>query len=241
MRKWLFRFSVLTALVLSFYVSRHFLIAAALEYGIKRATGTPLAYNSRYWEGGRLYYEGFSLGEQLYTEQAAFEFEFHLFPLSVNASIHLNTPSVQLDDSKSQSNFAFLIPSQFWTVKLDIEKGSLLSTEKKLCLFDFASGFEKEEIGKLVVYQESGAPLFTCKFNFREENLSADFQMDEAPLEKTLPLASLVYPFPTWKKLEGTASATIKGSMDAMKVTSLEGHFSLQNVHLESDDLIFCG
>lgn len=239
MRKVLIRFSIFAAIFLSLYASRHFFIGTALEYGIKRATGSSLSYNSRYWEGSRLYYEGFSLGEQLYTEQAAFEFKFHLFPLSVHAAIHLNAPTIQLNDSQSQSNFVFLIPTQFSTVKLDIKKGTLLSTEKKLCLFDFSSGFEKEQIGKLTVYQEDGAPLLSCGFNYQDGNLSADFQMDEAPLAQTLPLAALIYPLPVWKVLEGTASAAIQGSLNVEKVTALKGHVSLQNVHLESDDLIF--
>src|SRR6202030_1415890 len=104
-------------------------------------------------------------------------------------AVHFNSPTVQFDDSGT--NLAFLLPTKFSTIKLDIEKGILFSGEKNLCLFEFASGKEKEEIGKLSIFQEEGTSLFTCGFNYRAGSLAADFKMDEAPLEKTLPLASL--------------------------------------------------
>jgi hypothetical protein len=239
MKKFFWRFSILTVLLFSLYAFRHFFIGTVLEFGLKRATGNSISYNNRYWEDGRLFYEGFSLGQQVYAEEAAFDFDFHLSPFSINAAVHLDSPTVQLNDTGEKSNLAFLLPAKFWTVKLDIEKGTLLSAEKNLCLFDFASGNEKEDIGTFSIYQEDGAPLFTCAFNYRSGSLAADFQMEDAPLDKTLPLVSLFYPLPSWKLLEGTASAAIKGSIDVEQVTFLQGYFSLQNVRLESDDLIF--
>ncbi|HEY5234835.1 MAG TPA: hypothetical protein VIJ14_01550, partial [Rhabdochlamydiaceae bacterium] len=237
MKKFALRFFIFAALFLSLYSSRYFLVGTALEYSIKRATGHIAKYSNRTWEDGRLFYEGFSLGEGIYVQEAAFDFDFHLFPFSVDAAVHLNSPTVQFDDS--ETNIAFLLPSKFLTIKLDIEKGILLSDEKNLCLFEFASGTQKEEIGKLSIFQEEGAPLFTCGFNYRAGSLAADFKMDEAPLEKTLPLVSLFYSLPTWKVLEGTASAVLKGSIDINQVTFLQGRFSLHDVRLESEDLIF--
>jgi hypothetical protein len=236
-KKFALRFFILTVLFFSLYAARHFLVGTALEYSIKRATGHTVKYNSRTWIEGRFFYEGFSLGEQIYAQEASFDFDFHLFPFSIDAAVHLNSPNIQVDDSKA--NLAFLLPSKFLTIKLNVEKGILLSDEKKLCLFEFASGKEKEEIGKLSIYQEEGAPLFTCSFNSRAGSLAADFKMDEAPLEKTLPLAMLFYPLPAWKVLEGTASAVIKGSVDINQVTFLQGRFSLNDVRLESEDFIF--
>ncbi len=237
MKKVVLRFFIFAVLFFSLYASRHFLVGTALEFSIKRATGHTAKYGNRTWEDGRLVYKDFSIGEQIYVQEASFDFDLHLFPFSIDAAVHLNAPTVQFDDS--ETNLAFLLPTKFSTIKLDIEKGILLSGEKNLCLFEFASGKEKEEIGKLSIFQEEGAPLFTCGFNYRAGSLAADFKMDEAPLEKTLPLASLFYPLPTWKVLEGTASAAIKGSLDINQVTFLQGRFSLQDVRLESEDLIF--
>ncbi len=242
MKKFALRFFIFAVFFFSLYASRHFLVGPVLEFSIKRATGHTVTYSKRTWEDGRLFYEGFSIGEQIYVQEASFDFDFHLFPLSIDAAVHFNSPTVQFDDS--ETNLAFLLPTKFSMIKLDIEKGILLSGEKNLCLFEFASGKEKEEIGKLSIFQDSifqeeSAPLFTCGFNYRAGSLAADFKMDEAPLEKTLPLASLFYPLPTWKVLEGTASAAIKASLDINQVTFLQGRFSLHDVRLESEDLIF--
>ncbi|HUD00919.1 MAG TPA: hypothetical protein VMR37_01195, partial [Rhabdochlamydiaceae bacterium] len=237
MKKFFWRFSILSLLFFSLYSARHFFIGTALEYGLKRLTGESLAYHTCHWEDGRLIYEGFSLGEQLYAEEAAFDFDLHLFPFSVSSKVHLASPTIQLDDAETKMNLAFLLPAKFYTVKLDIEKGSLISSEKTLCHFDFVSGSAKEDIGVLSVYDE--VPLFSCGFNYRAGSLAADFQMKEAPLSKTVPLVSLFHPLPVWKSLEGTTSAAIKGTLDESAVTFLQGRFSLQNVRLESDDLIF--
>jgi hypothetical protein len=237
MKKFAVRFFILAILFFSFYSCRHNLVATALEFSIKKATGHAVKYQSRTFEDGAFVYDGFSLGRQIVAQKASFDVDIHLFPLSIDAAVHLDSPTIEFDDS--QANLAFLLPSKFWTVKLDVERGTFLSDEKNLCLFEFASGKQKEEIGKLSIYQEDGAPLFTCGFNYRAGSLAADFKMDEAPLEKTLPLASLFYPLPPWKVLEGTASAAIKGSVDVDQVTFLQGRFSLHDVRLESDDLIF--
>ena len=237
MKKFFLRFFILALLFIALYASRHYIVGTALEYAIKRATGNSVSYNNRTWENGRLMYEGFSLGEQLHVNEAAFDFEFHLLPFSIDAAVHLDSPTVQFDDE--ETNLAFLLPSKYWTVKLDIEKGILLSGEKNICLFEFASGLEKEEIGKLSIYQEDGAPLFTCGLNYRAGSLAADFQMQDAPIDKTLPLISLFYPLPAWKTLEGTASAAIKGSIDINQVTFLQGQIALQDVRLESEEVIF--
>jgi hypothetical protein len=237
MKKFALRFFIFAVFFFSLYACRHFLVGTALEFSIKRATGHTAKYSNRTFQDGRLFYEGFSLGNQIYAQESAFDIDFHLFPFSIDAAVYLNSPTIQVDDSPA--NLAFLLPSKPLTIKLNIENGILLSGEKNLCLFEFASGKEKEEIGKLSIYQEEGAPLFTCGFNYRAGSLAADFKMDEAPLEKTLPLAALFYPLPTWKVLEGTASAAIKGSIDMDLVTFLQGRVSLNDVRLESEDLIF--
>ncbi len=72
---------------------------------MKRATGNTASYNNRYWEDGRLFYEGFSLGEQLYAEEAAFDFDVHLFPFSIDADVHLNSPTVHLGEWTNQFGF----------------------------------------------------------------------------------------------------------------------------------------
>lgn len=237
MKKFAIRFFSLALIFFSLYACRHFVVGAALEFSIKRLTGHIVKYQSRTYKDGTFFYDGFSLGRQIVAQRASFDFDIHLFPLSIDAALHLDSPTIQFDDS--EANLAFLLPSKFWTIKLDVEKGTLLSSEKKLCLFAFASGKEKEAIGKLSIYQEDGAPLFNCGFNYRAGSLAADFKMDDAPLEKTLPLVSLFYPLPPWKVLEGTASAAIKGSIDIHQVTFLQGRLSLHDVRLESNDLIF--
>jgi len=233
-KKFVLGFFILTVLFFSF---RHFLVGAALEFSIKRLTGHTVKYQSRTCKDGTFFYDGFFLGKQVIAQKASFDVDVHLFPLSIDAAVHLEYPTIHFYNS--EANLAFLLPSKFWTVKLDVQKGTFLWGEKNLCLFEFASGKGKEEIGKLSIFQEEGAPLFTCGFNFRAGSLAADFKMDEAPLEKTLPLASLFYPLPSWKVVEGTASAVIQGSIDIDQVAFLQGRLSLQDVRLESDDLIF--
>ncbi len=239
MKKVVWGCSIFSLLFLSLYTSRHFILETALEFGLKKAAQDAVAYNSRYWEEGKLKYEGFSLGQQLYAEEVSFDFDFHFFPLSIDADVHLSAPTIQVGGGENKApNLSFLVPTKFCTVKLDIEKGRLISAENNLCIFDFASGDEKEEMGRLSVFQDDGVPLFTCGFNYRDESLAADFEMDEAPLSKTLPLAALFTRLPTWKSPEGTASASLKGTVDIEEVTSLQGQLSLQNVRLESEDII---
>ncbi len=237
MKKFALRFFIFAVLFFALYASRHYIGGTAFEYAIGRATGEAVNYSRRTWEDGKLLYEGFSLGEKIDVQKVTFDFEFHLFPFSIDAAVHLDSPTVLFDDK--ETNLAFLLPSKFWTVKLDVEKGILRLGEKNLCLFEFASGLEKEEIGKLSTFQEDGAPLFTCGFNYRVGSLAADFQMQEAPIHQTVPLVSLFYPLPTWKTLDGTVSATIKGSIDSHQVTFLQGQIDLRDVRLESEEVIF--
>jgi len=243
MKKFWVGLFVFGLLFFALYASRHYLVGVALEYAIKRTTGNAASYQKRTWENGKLIYEGFSLGEQLNVNEASFEFEFHLFPFSIVAAVHLDAPVVQFDDEPT--HLAFLLPSKFWTVKLDIEKGILLSDEKNICLFEFASGLSKEEIGTLfiyekeAVYEKGGFPLFTCGLNYRAGSLAADLQMNEAPIDKAVPLISLFTPLPTWKTVEGIARASIQGSLDNDQVTFLKGQIALQDVRLESDEIIF--
>ncbi len=240
MKKIVWRLSIFAAIFCSLYAARHFFMGTALEFALHRSTGEPIAYTSRSWEEGKLVYRDFSVGEQLYVEDAAVEFDFHLFPFSVTSHVHLTAPTIHLDDADNQPiNLSFLLPAKYLTVKLDIERGNLASPEGKLYTFDFVSGKAREEIGALSVYQEETAPLFTCKFNFLAGSLSSDFQMEEAPFSKTVPLASLFYPLHTWNVLEGTASASIKATYDVGSWTFLQGKCSLQNIRFESDDLIF--
>ncbi|HEX4840070.1 MAG TPA: hypothetical protein VFU89_06480, partial [Rhabdochlamydiaceae bacterium] len=237
MKKFWVSLFVFALLFFVLYVSWHYLVGATLEYAIKHTTGNAASYQKRTWENGKLIYEGFSLGEQLYVNEASIEFEFHLFPFSVDVAVHLDAPVVQFDDEPT--HLAFLLPSKFWTVKLDIEKGILLSDEKNICLFDFASGLSQEEIGTISIYEKEGFPLFTCGLNYRAGSLAVDLQMNEAPIDKTVPLISLFTPLPTWKTMEGIASASIQGSLDNDQVTFLRGQLVLQDVHLESEEIIF--
>ncbi|HEX2579526.1 MAG TPA: hypothetical protein VHK67_03890 [Rhabdochlamydiaceae bacterium] len=236
MKKYWVQVFIFALLFFAIYALRHHLVAAVLEYAIKRTTGNPVSYQMRSSESGKLIYEGFSLGEQLHVKEAAFEFEFHLFPFSIDAAVHLDAPTVQFNEE--ETNLAFLLPSKFWIVKLDIEKGLLVSGEKSICCFEFASGLAKEEIGKLSVYQEEGSSLFTCGLNYRAGSLAADFRMNDAPIDQALPLISLFTPLPAWKTVEGTASAFIQGSIDVDQITFLQGRIALQDIRLESDEII---
>ncbi|MBS0648611.1 MAG: hypothetical protein JSS10_05220 [Verrucomicrobia bacterium] len=238
MKKFFWSFFVVAALSFSCYAARHWILGASLEFALKKTAGKTVAYNQRSWEDGRLVYQGLSLGEKLHVEQASFDFDFHLFPIFLSCKVHLSSPTLQLDDAESDPvNLAFLLPGKFWTVKLDVSDGSLTAPDGKIYTFDFVSGSEKEEIGKVAVYQNE--PLLTCGFNFYAGSLAVDFQMEQAALEKIFPLASIFYPLQQWNVLEGSASAELKGSLDRKTLTFLAGHFSLQNVRWESEDVIF--
>jgi hypothetical protein len=237
MKKFFWSFFVVAALSFSCYAARHLILGASLEWALKKTTGESVAYNQRHWEDGKLVYQGFSLGEKLHVEKASFDFDFHLFPIFLSSKVHLSSPTLQLDNTESDVNLAFLLPGKFWMVKLDVSDGSLTALDGKIYTFDFASGPAKEEIGKVAVYQNE--PLFTCGFNFYSGSLAVDFQMEQAALEKLFPLASIFYPLQQWNVLEGSASAELKGSLDSDALTFLEGHFSLHNVRWESEDVIF--
>lgn len=238
MKKFFWCFSLIGVVFFSCYASRHFILGKGLELALRKMTGETIDYHHRSWENGKIIYQGFFLGEQLYAENASFDFDFHLFPFSLNTKVHLLYPKIQLDDADSDPvNLAFLLPGKFWNVKLDINNGSLTSPDGKIYNFDLVSGPTKEEIGKISVYQDE--LLFTCGFDYLAGSLAVDFQMEEAAVAKMVPLASLFYPLQAWNVLEGTASAAVKGTLDLESLTFLQGHFSLQNVRWESETVIF--
>jgi hypothetical protein len=240
MKKIVWRLSTLAAIFCSLYAARHFFIGTAIEYALHRTTGETIAYISRSWEGDKLAYQGFSIGEQLHAEEATFDFGLQFFPFSLTAHLYLNAPAIHFDETEGKSiNLAFLLPTKYWTVKLDVDGGNLVSSDGKPYTFDVVSGQAKEDVGRLFVYQEEATPLFTCGFNFLSDSLAIDFNMEEAPFSQTIPLASLFYPLHTWKALDGSASASIRASFDLGSVTAIEGRCSLQNLRWESDDLIF--
>jgi hypothetical protein len=222
------------------YAARHALTAAGLQFALRKMTGEQVCYTSRSWRGGVLIYRGFSLGEKMMAEEVAIEFSPRLFPFHIESKVRISSPYLQLDDAESPPlNLAFLIPTKYSTVKLDMQNGTLAGPGAIAYGFDFASGKTEDEIGTATVYQEKAAPLVSCGFGYADEKICLDLKMEEAPIEKILNLASLFHPVESWNMAEGSATAVLQGAFNEDSLVSLNGHVGFQNLRWESEELIF--
>ncbi len=214
-------------IIVIFYAARHPIVATVLELILEKQTGEAVSYENRTWEGGKLIYTNFSLGNHFKSEKFTVEFHFLALPLSLHVA--LDHPTIEVSDDGSRINPAFLLPTRFWIVKLNADAGSLETPERNYS-FHFVSGFQPHEIGKLSVDR-----FLNCDFSLQQDQIAVRLQIERGLLPEILPLASLFYTVPSFSSVEGIVSAHLEGGMDA-----LWGDIALADFKWESETVI-CG
>lgn len=224
MNRFILRLTILAVVVTSLYAFRHFFIGTILEFAIERKTGQTIHYKERFWKEGKLVYDGFTLGNHFQADRATFSCTLKFSPFLIEPRILLKVPVINWEEEAENGFLAFLIPTKYLKVHLDMKEGSLITPDGKFYRFDFISG--TDDIGELKTQ------LFSCRF---AEDLSFDLKMEKAPLESLADLSDLFYPMPDWNKLEGFLTAHLQGTLPSKLI---RGDFFLEEGRFESADMV---
>lgn len=225
--KKVWRLSFFLALAASLYLSRHLLIGGALEFAIQRHSGEVISYDKRVWKEGKLIYEGLTLGENLQAEKVSFSCDCSIFPLSLTPKVVAKNLLIHLDDEEGPLNLAFLLPTKYSAVKIDVKEGQILCKDGTSYPFVFASGQEKSDIGLLKT------PFFFCRFYTTENRLQFDFEMEKSLAEPTLHLFSQFFEAPAWSQIEGEITTHLHGELSPL---AFQGDLEVHSLHYQIEE-----
>ncbi len=227
-------FSVILAIFLIAYISRHHIFSAIVE----RFLSEQFQYEKKVWEEGTLTYENISMGSELSASQLKFTPELKFSPFQISLEIYLREPAFTLTSEGPPSfNLALFAPTKWTHVKLDIERGSLSVDGEPAGTVDFLSGETPSQLGTLILSEE-GNPYCTAILT---TDLSYDLKLTSA---RALQLASFAKLFSISLPLQlqgGIIDAELRGSLGAIEgqvtATHLEfltpqGEFDFQKLTL---------
>lgn len=205
-------------LFLSLFFFRYTVIAGAFELALQRATGDKLTYENRYWEEGKLIYEGVYFNHSFYAEKAVFNFSVHNAPLYFETHVELKKPKIYVHRENSVL-FSPLLFSKWWTVKLDIDQGEIELEGSSIALsFDFKSGATKDEIGSLVLFGDERLqePFFYSEFIKANNRLVIEWSVAKTEVKRLLEVVYFLceYPKLKWEGLSGNAAMHGKSEFD---------------------------
>lgn len=238
-------FLVTTILCLTVYLSRQTLFAFCAEKILSRITQEKFEYQTRSWEEGSLVYENVKLGEQLQAFHLRLTPDLTLSPLHLALEVYLARPHFKVaSNTPSAMNAAFLAPTKWWSLKLDIERGSFSIDEEPLGAIDFVSGTQAPHFGTLVLSDEGGSTYCNCDVSFVEGQLLYQLKCESAPafyLHSFMNLFSVRSPMQLQggtvdADLQGTLS-TVHGSLTGynLQLATSQGEIDLKQIDLKGE------
>ncbi len=238
-------FLITITLCLSVYLSRHFLFAACAEKLLSRITHEKFEYQTRSWEEGSLVYENVKLGEQLQAFHLRLTPDLKLSPLHLALEVYLVEPHFKVaSQTPSTFNSAFLAPSKWLSVRLDIERGSFYIDEEPLGSIDLVSGTQPSHVGTVVLSDEAGSTYCNCDISFVDGQLFYQMKCESAPalyLHSFMNFFSVNSPVQLQggtvdADLQGTLS-TVQGSLTGynLQLATSQGEIDLQRIDLKGE------
>jgi hypothetical protein len=245
MRRPLKFFLTLIVLLLVLYLSRHLIFAKAVEGYLSHLSKEKFEYQKKFWDEGNLIYQGVILGEELHAPELKFTPEIQFFPLHLSLEVYFTQPKFKLS-SKVQTPFnaAFLAPTKWTQVRLDIEKGTLFIDDEPLGSIDLVSSPEPSMLGTLILSEEEGSPYCTCELSHRENDLSFKLTCEEAPalhLHSFMNFLKITPPFQLQGgRLDADLSGSLRSIQGSMRATDLQvateqGEFDFKRLQLKGE------
>ncbi len=195
-----------------------FLRTPLLKGALSIVLPASVTYDKVEWQGGRILLHGLHFQDsaaRVHVDHAELSFHPQLKPVYLEMHLSLDQPDVVLLSSEEPA-VAFplflLQPRRFAGIKLHVNHGVLNledETRRERYYFSFASGEEKEAIGRLLLSDDIERlypPLLQIDLQLEEGGLSASLVTQSMQTSRLFELIEALYPplLQGWKGKEGT-------------------------------------
>ncbi len=221
------------SLIVSLFLFRHALLEtgvhAAMRLCLPKQVAKSVHYEEIAWEEGKLLISGMNVKDEkrhFAIDRLEISFQFDLLRLHVQPKLLLVHPEITLvqkePEEVSAAGLAALIPTRFYTIKLDVQNGVLQLDNSKQLLrlyFAFRAGLEKEKIGSLSLSYDPGLeslPLAVVDISMEKEVPVFQWKIPSIECARLLQLAGFFYPQVNegWENVQGLVEVSGKGSAD---------------------------
>lgn len=202
----------------SLYLSRHYILAVCFESLLARVSHEKFEFQKRTWEEGSLIYEQVALGNQLSTFKLRVTPDIQFFPLHLSVEVYLTEPHFELSSQiEAPINLAFLVPNQWMSIKLDVERGTLSIDQESVGMINLLSSTQPDNLGTLILSREEGSAYCTCEASYSEGHFFYHLKCESAPVLTLYSLMNLFSWKPSLELQGGTIDADLNGTLKSLQ------------------------